>query len=40
MCKGKFKTITQIKLLNAISIILTLKATHFPIGFENVKRPR
>ena len=39
ICGGKYKTVTQIKLLNAISIILTLKANHFPIGLENLKRP-
>lgn len=40
ICNGKYKVITQIKLLNAISIILTQKTSHFPIGLENLKKPR
>ena len=32
ICKQKYKGITQIKLLNTISIILTQKTSHFPLG--------
>lgn len=39
ICKGKYKGITQIKLLNSISIILTLKTSHFPLGLDNLKKP-
>ena len=40
ICNGKYKSVTQIKLLNTISIILTQKTSHFPLGLENMKRPR
>jgi hypothetical protein len=39
ICKGKYKGITQIKLLNTISIILTLKSSHFPLSINNLKKP-
>ena len=39
ICKAKYKGITQIKLLNTISIILTLKTSHFPLGLDNLKKP-
>ena len=38
ICKGKFKGITQIKLLNTISTILTLKTGHFPLAMDNLKK--
>ena len=39
ICKAKYKGITQIKLLNSISIILTFKTSHFPLGLDNLKKP-
>jgi len=38
ICGGKFKQMTQIKLLNAISIILVQKTSYFPMGIELIKR--
>lgn len=40
ICKGEYKGITQIKLLNTISIILTQKTSHFPLGLDNLKKPK
>lgn len=40
ICKGQYKGITQIKLLNTISIILTQKTSPFPLGADNLKKPR
>lgn len=39
ICRGRYKGVTQIKLLNTISIILTLKTSHFPLGLDSVKKP-
>jgi len=40
ICKGFYKGITQIKLLNTISIILTQKTSPFPLGADNLKKPK